>query len=176
MGGRSERTQEPSKNNSVKLNHLHMYQALQSYLLCIVVPLLPKAIFTSSIQPNLDLPHTCTPHTSTINTLLAIQYSSILFTCPNHLNSPWSSLLAKSFSILAYLHASSLRTLSIYDTPTKFLKHLISRTSLFFSQHFSYYMPQHVVTITISFSHFFPFILNPLMFSTSYSTPNALFL
>ena len=34
------------------------------------------------------------PLTSAINTLLAIRYSSILSTCPNHLNTLWSALLA----------------------------------------------------------------------------------
>ena len=44
----------------------------------LVIPLLPKATFTTSIQPNLCLPRTCNPLTSAINTFLAIRYSSIL--------------------------------------------------------------------------------------------------
>ena len=43
------------------------------------IPQLPKASFTSSMQPNLGLPRTRTPITSAIITLLAIRYSSILF-------------------------------------------------------------------------------------------------
>ena len=56
------------KNGRVKLNHLHMHQG--SPLLPIfraastVIPLLPKAIFTPSIQPNLGLPRTSPPLTS----------------------------------------------------------------------------------------------------------------
>ena len=92
-----------------------------------VTPLLPKATFTPSIQPNLGLPPTRSPLISAINTLLAIRYSSILSTCPNHLNTLWSALLANFLSIPALLGTSSFLTLSIVDTPTKLLKHFISR-------------------------------------------------
>ena len=47
---------------------------------------LPKATFMPSIPPNFGLPCTHPPLTSVINTLLSIQCSSILSTCPNHLN------------------------------------------------------------------------------------------
>ena len=50
-----------------------------------VIPLLPKATFTPSIQPNLGLRRTRPPLTSAINTFLAIRYSFILSTSPNHL-------------------------------------------------------------------------------------------
>ena len=50
---------------------------------CTVIPLLPKATLTPCIQPNLGLPRTRRPLTSSNNTLLAIQYSSILSTCLN---------------------------------------------------------------------------------------------
>ena len=51
-----------------------------------VIPLLPpKATFTPSIQPNLGLPRIRPQLTSAINTLLAIRYSSIFSTCPDHL-------------------------------------------------------------------------------------------
>ena len=89
-------------------------------------PLLPKVTFTPSIQPHLCLPHTGPPLTSAINTVLAIWYASF-FPCPNHLNSLWSALLANSLSIPAFLHISSFLTLSIRNTPTKLLKHFISR-------------------------------------------------
>ena len=52
-----------------------------SFLFCPI-----KATFTPSIQPDLGLPRTRPPFTSAIYTLLAIRYSSILSTCPNHLN------------------------------------------------------------------------------------------
>ena len=45
-----------------------------------VIILLPKATFTPSILPNLGIPRTRPLLTSAINTLLAIRYSSILFT------------------------------------------------------------------------------------------------
>ena len=57
-GGRSGRTQEPSKNGRVKFNHIHMHRC--SPLLNIfraasaAIPLLPKVTYTPSIQPNLD--------------------------------------------------------------------------------------------------------------------------
>ena len=93
-----------------------------------VIPLLPKITCTASIQHNLGLPRTSPPLTSAINTLLAIRYSSILSTCPNHLNTLWSALLANSLSIPALQRTSSFLTLSIRETPTKLLKDFISRT------------------------------------------------
>ena len=50
--------------------------------------------------------------TSAINTLLTIQYSSILSTCPNHLNTLWSALLTNTLSIPAIVCTSSFLTLS----------------------------------------------------------------
>ena len=55
---------------------------------------------------NLGLPRTRPPLASAINTLLAIRYSSILSTCPNHLNTLWSALLANYLSIPALLRTS----------------------------------------------------------------------
>ena len=80
-----------------------------------IIPLLPKATFTPSIQPNLGLPHCHPPLNSAINILLTIWYSSILSTCPNHLDTLWSALLANSLSIPALLCTSSFPTLSICD-------------------------------------------------------------
>ena len=81
------------KNSRVKLNQLHMHQGSQLFP---VFHALLRSLnsyysvaqghFTPSIQPNLRLPHTHPPITPAINTLLAIQYSSIFSTCPNHLN------------------------------------------------------------------------------------------
>ena len=68
-----------------------------------VIPLLPKATFTPSIQLILGVPRTRPSLTSVINTLQAIWYSSNLSTCPNHLKTLWSALLANSISIPALL-------------------------------------------------------------------------
>ena len=103
-----------------------------SFLCC----LRPPSHHPSS-QPNLCLPRTRQPLTSATNTLLAIRYSSILSTCPNHLDIHWSALLVNSLPILALIRTSSFITLSICGTPTKLLKHFISRAFTFF-QHFSY--------------------------------------
>ena len=51
-----------------------------------VISFRPKTTYTASIQPYTVYPDPPSP-TSAINTLLAIQYSSILVPCPNHPNS-----------------------------------------------------------------------------------------
>ena len=135
-GGHSERTPCQAKMatwNSLSYICTRALQSFRSFVHCraasTVIPLLPKATFTPSIHPNLSLPLTRPPLTSAINILLAIQYSSIFSTCPNHLNTLWSALLANSLYIPALLRTSSFLTLSIFDAPTKLLKHFISRTS-----------------------------------------------
>ena len=95
-------------------------------------------------------------------------YSSILTTCPNHLNTLGSTLLANSIFIPALLGKSSLLTLYILDIPTYLLKHFISKKkSLSFSQHFSCPMhllrPTPLVKLLHSYRHF-AFYLNPLLF------------
>ena len=75
-GGRFERTQCQEKW-LVKLIQLHMHQGSQLFpifrAVSTIIPLLPKATFTSSIQPNLGLPRTRPPLISAINTILAIR-------------------------------------------------------------------------------------------------------
>ena len=143
-----------------------------------VIPLLPKATFTPSIEPNLGLPRTRPQLTSAISTLLVIRYSSIPYTCPNHLNTLRSALFANSLSIPALLRTFSFLTLSIRDTPTKLLKHFISRTFTFLLSallipHAS--APYNAVgKITPSYRHFLAFIPNPLLFRTLFSSPQAL--
>ena len=74
----------------------------------------------------------------------------------------------------------SLKTLSICDTPTKLLKHFISRIFTFL---LSAHLIPHVSalyntfgTITTSHRHFFLCIYpNPLMRSTLFSIPHALY-
>ena len=72
--GWSERTQGQAKNGRLKLIQLHVL-FLMIYLSAAstVIPLLPKATFTPSIQPKLGLPRTRPPLNSAINTLLAIR-------------------------------------------------------------------------------------------------------
>ena len=93
-GGRSERTQcqakWPREIHSVTyapgLSIFFLMFLVQCCAASTVIPLLSKATFTPSIQPNLGLPCTHPSLTSAINTLLDIRYLSILSTCPNHLN------------------------------------------------------------------------------------------
>ena len=97
-----------------------------------VITLLPKATFTPCIQPNyLGLPRTHPPLTSTINTLLAIRYSSILSHAQT-ISIPSDLLYSLTPFLIQLSYAtSSFLTLSIRDTPTKLLKQFISRTFTF---------------------------------------------
>ena len=121
----------------MKLVQLHMHKGSPLFLLSsphsplcraastvVATPrlsLLPKAIFTPSIQPNLCLPrtrpplppstpfwsygiHLFFPHAQTISILSDLLYSLICFSIP------------------ALLRTSSFLTRSIRDTPTKLLK------------------------------------------------------
>ena len=158
-----------------------MWEALHSFRSFAQPPpsFLSKATSTPSIQPNLGLHHTSPTLTSAINTLMAIRYSSVLSTCPNHLNTLWSALLAKSLSIPAHLRTSSYLTLSIRDTPTKLLKHFISRTFTFLLS--ALLVPQAsapyngVGAIAPSYRHFLAFTQNPLLLRTLFSAPHALY-
>ena len=135
-----------------------------------VVPLLPKAIFTPCIQTNLGLPSTRPPLTPAVNTLLVIQYSSILSTCPKHpilsdqLYSPTQILY------IPLLRTSSFLTLSSRDTLTKLLNTSTQERSLSFSRNFSYPMPLLCTTPLVQLLHhmdiFFASIPNPLLYST----------
>ena len=58
--------------NCTRAHHSFLYFA-HCPLASTVIPLLPKATFTPSIQPNLDLPRTRPPLISTISTFLAIR-------------------------------------------------------------------------------------------------------
>ena len=60
---------------------------------------LPWATFTLSIQSNFGVPLTLSPLISAIDILLAIWYSNILSSGPNHLNTLCPTLLASSLSI-----------------------------------------------------------------------------
>ena len=132
-----------------------------------VILLLPKATFTPSIQQNLGLPHTHPLLSSAINTSLAIRYSSIFYTWPNHLNTHWSILLVNSHSIPALLCTSSFLTLSIRDSQTKLLKHFISRRFTFLLTILLIplaYAPYNAIgTISPSHRHFSAFIHNTLL-------------
>ena len=104
-GGRFERTQCQAKMagwNSfsyICTSALYSFRSFSHWRASsAVIPLLPQATFTPSIQPTLGLPRTHPPLTSAINTLLAIRYSSIRSTCPNHLNTLWSAYSLTPFS------------------------------------------------------------------------------
>ena len=137
MGGPSKTTQCLAKTVALHSFIYILHQGLHSLLSSAhcraaytVIPMLNKAIFTPSIIPNLSLPRSCPPLASDICTFLDIQYSSIHFTCSKHLKTLRSALLINSLSIPAL----SIRTSSfpaLHDTPTKLLKHLISRTFTF---------------------------------------------
>ena len=74
----------------------------------------------------------------------------------------------------APLHFS---TLSIRDTPTKLIRHFISRTFIFL--HSALLIPHasalSVGTITPSYRHCLAFIHNSLLLSTMYSAPHAVY-
>ena len=115
----SKRTQGQAKMavwNPLSYMHTRDLHGFRSFMHChaasTIISLLPKATLTPSIQPNHSLPRTHPPLTSAINRLLTIQYSSILSTCPNHLNTLWSALLTNSLSIPAIVCTSSFLTLS----------------------------------------------------------------
>ena len=173
-GGRSERTRCQAKMatwNSfsyICTRALHSFRSLAHCRAASVISLLPKATFTPSIQPNLGLPRTRPPLTSAINTHLAIRYSSIVSTCPNHLNTHWSALLANSLYVPALLRTSSFLTLSIRDTPRKLLVHLISRTFTFLLIPHASASYNAVGTITFSYRHFLAYIHNPLLLRTTF--------
>ena len=109
-----------------------------------VIPPLPKATFSPSMQPNLGLPRIRPPLTSAINALLAIRYWFILSTFQNHLNTHLSASLANS-PFLFQLSFAPLHS-KLYSFVT--LKPNFSNTSsqepsLSISQHFSY--PMHLL-------------------------------
>ena len=141
-----------------------------------VIPLLPKTL-TPSIEPNFGQPRTQPPLTFAINTLLATQYSSVLFTCPNHLNNLWSTLLASSIYIPALLYALIL-TKSIRYTPTKLLKHFITRTfTILLSALLILHAcaPYNVKLFLHLDRHFFAFIYNRLLLSTFLNAANFVY-
>ena len=93
-GGLKEHRAKQNSFNYIGTRNLKYYTLWHSVFK--IIPLLPEATFTPSIQFNLGLPCTCPPLSSTVNTFLAICYSSILGSCPNHLNTLWSATLANS--------------------------------------------------------------------------------
>ena len=96
--GRSERTQRQAKIATWNIQ-LHAPGLSTPFDLSCIVEQPPPSFLgcprppTPFIEPNLCLPCNHLPLTSTINTLLAKWYSSILSICPYHLNTLWSALL-----------------------------------------------------------------------------------
>ena len=85
--------------------------------------------------------------TSAIITLLAVRYSSILSTCPNHLNTLWSALLRTS-TLLTVMHLVQL--LLHIDTSWPLSPNPLLLSSLFSAPHALY---QSFILCTESFSH-----------------------
>ena len=97
--GGQKRTQSQAKMaawNSFSYICNRALHSLRSFAHCrspsTVIPLLPKATFTPSFQPNLGLPRTRPPLTSAINTLLVIRPFF------NNNNNNYSELLCSKYS------------------------------------------------------------------------------
>ena len=127
-------------------------------------------------QPNLGLPRTHAPFNSAIDTVLAIWFSSILYTCPNHLRTLQPNLLVTSLirsTRQLSCYSISLTNLFVRVTPTKLFKHIhffslcTSRTPCLCSI-------QCVGTITPSYTHFFALIRNSRWLNTVYRAPQVL--
>merc|ERR1712055_73755 len=92
------------------------------------IPRSPRLLFTPSIHPIFGLPLVLPPLASDPVILFTIRPSSILSTCPNHLNPCCSALFDSSRSTPVRLRTSSFLSLSHLVTPHIFLRHLISST------------------------------------------------
>ena len=97
-----------------------------------------------SIQPNVGHHRTNPPLTSTINTLLAMRYSFMLSTCPNHLNTLWSDLLYSRTPFLFQLWLS-LDWLSLNQHKSIYILHV-----LFCSLYYVYNINKHSHVLKIS--------------------------
>ena len=121
------------KNCCVKLNYQHMHQG--SPLFSIFRTLSSSLCRHSSaahghlhasIQPNLGLPHTRGHQSPPSHTVLIL---SLHVPKPSQYSLIYSTRQLHSIPVL--LRTSSFLTLQIRDTPTKLLKHFISRTFIF---------------------------------------------
>ena len=122
-GGRSERTQEPSKNGRGDLDHLRNHQGPPLFPLSLfnrIAAQSPRAYlgctkcFAPSIQHNLGLPRTRHQHSCSHTVLIhSLHVSKPSQYCLIH-------LLANSLSIKALQHTSSSLTLFIRDIPANF--------------------------------------------------------
>ena len=108
------------------------------------------ATFTPSIQPNLGLPRTRTPLTSTINTLLAIRNSSV----PPRVHSLIHSTRQLPFYSSSFKRISSFLTVSIRDNPANFSNSSTQEHALSFSQRFSYSMHLLCATQLVQLLHY----------------------
>ena len=130
MGGRSERTPGQTKMAAWNSFSYICTRALHSAIFRAL--LLSLHHHSSVAQGHLSHHPSCLSSVYLVPALHLLPLSiPILSTCPNHLNTLWSTLLVNSLSILVLLCSSLLLTLSIHDTPTKLLKHLISRIFTF---------------------------------------------
>ena len=137
----------PSKTHSV--TYVPGLSTL-SDLSCIVAQ--PPSSFLSCLRPPSHHPSSLTyvglsrtrrPLTSDINTFLAIRYSFILSTCPNHLNilsDLFYSLITPFLFQLCYAPLLS-KLYSFATLQPNFSNTSSQEHSLSYSQHFSYPMP-----------------------------------
>ena len=145
MGGQSERTQGQAKMSMwnsfsyICTRALHSFRYfLYFHAASTVIPLLPKATFTPSIQPNLGLPHTRPPLTSAINTFWPFGFHPLF---PND-----QTILILSDLLYLPFYTSSPTHLFIHNSTHSWHSNQISQKhSLSFSQHFTYPMPCSVL-------------------------------
>ena len=101
-------------------------------------------------------------------------HHTVLSTCPNHLNTLLSTLLANSASIPALLRTSLFLTATFCDNPTNF-SNTSSQDHLFsFSRHISYpiSLPLNAVgTITPSYRHSQHLFQSSIALLTFHSSP-----
>ena len=134
---------------------LHSIQSIAHYRAsCSVIPLLSKATFTPSIQPNLTVP---------VLRLLPPYGTHPFSPCSNRPNTLWFTLLNKSLSVPA-LQSLFFIPDSIHSwPPTKLFKHFLKKIRFSWDEN-------AVGTITHSHKHFFLFILWYILYKNSIIT------
>ena len=156
--------------------------ALHSYLYIDKQPEPPSLYCPRPRSPhtlsNLGIPLTSPPLTSAINTLLAIKYSFVLSISTNHFNTVWSTVRANQ---LNFYFSSSMHLFFPNSIHSSHFHQTAQEHSLSFGQHLSYPMPLrrimpleqlflNIDSVPVSYRH-----LSPLLLSTLFSSPHALY-